>query len=187
MNFEMSKKIFTVATVFLITVTFIPAFPGTAAADDRRPDKGFHRKHQRGPALGIWRNPRIVQELELTTEQVKQLRDTDFAFREKRLALRAQLDSLRLQMDKAFSGDTVDHAGVLALAEKVSDVKGKLFRQKIEARLAFGKLLNADQIQKLKLNDMRRKKRGSYKGEKHFSWRHSDERPDLSLSSDSNT
>ncbi len=125
MNSKLSKKFGTGVMVLLITVCFIPAMAGAFAAGDGRQDKGFDRKDHHRPALGIWRNPQMVQELELTTEQVKQLRDADFTFREKRLALKAQLDSLRLQMDKAFSDDIVDDTAILSLAEKISDVKGK--------------------------------------------------------------
>ena len=186
MNSKLSKKFCTGAMVRLITVFFIPAIAGAFAPGDGRQGKGFDRKDHHRPVLGIWRDPQMIQALELTTGQVKQLRDADFTFREKRLALSAQLDSFHLKMDKAFSDDTVDSTGVLALAEKISDVKGKMFIQKIEARLAVRKLLNADQIQKLKLYDMHRKKQGRYQGEKHISWRHSVERPDfISLSDDS--
>ncbi len=176
MNSKLSKKFGTGVMVLLITVCFIPAMAGAFAAGDGRQDKGFDRKDHHRPALGIWRNPQMVQELELTTEQVKQLRDADFTFREKRLALKAQLDSLRLQMDKAFSDDLVDDKTVLSLAETVSDVKGKLFIQKIEARLAVGKLLNADQINKLKLYDMHPKKQSRKHGKKQISARHSIEK-----------
>jgi len=71
-------------------------------------------------------------------------------------------------MDKAFSEDVVDDTAVLSLAEKISDVKGKLFIQKIEARLAVGKLLNADQIKKLELLDRRQKKQGRKPGKKQI-------------------
>ncbi len=110
----------------------------------------------------------MIQKLELTTEQVKQLRDADFIFREKHLELKAQLEDYRLKMDKAFSDDIVD-SGILALAEKISDVKGKMFVQKIEARLAVGKLLNTDQIKKLRLYDMCPKKQLRGSGKKQIS------------------
>ena len=160
MNWKLSKTFGTGVMVLLITVCFIPAIAGASAPGDGRQDKGFDNKDHRQLALGIWRDPQMVQKLELTTEQVKQLRDADFVFREKHLELKAQLDSFRLQMDKAFSDDIVDNTAVLALAEKISDVKGKMFIQKIETRLAVGKLLNADQIKKLKLYDMHPKKQG---------------------------
>ena len=169
MNSKRSKKIGTCLVVLLITVCFIPAMAGAFAAGDGKHDKGFERKdHHRSP-LAIWRDPQIAHELELTTEQVKQLRDADFTFREKFLVLRSQLDRFHLKMDKAFSDDIVDNSGVLALAEKISDVKGKMFIQKIEARLAVGKLLNADQIQKLKLYEMHPKKKNRKYGRKQIS------------------
>ena len=128
----------------------------------------------------------MIQALELTPEQVKQLRDADFTFREKLLLLRSQLDGFHLEMDKAFSGDAVEDTAVRSLAEKISDVKGEMFIQKIEARLAVGKLLNAEQIQKLKLYEMHRKKQDRRQGEKHISWHRSVGRPDfMSLSDDS--
>ena len=92
----------------------------------------------------------MIQKLELTEGQIKKLRDADFSSREKRLDLKAQLDRLDLQMEKAFSADTADQKTVLKLAEKISDVRGRLFIQGIESRLAMAKILNADQMNKLK-------------------------------------
>lgn len=158
MNLKLSKKLVTGVAVLLITVCFILAIAGAFASEDGKHGKGFDMKDRHRPALGIWRDPQKVQKLELTAEQVKQLRDADFTFREKCLELKAQLDSLRLQMDKSFTEDVIDDTAVLSLADKITDVKGKLFIQKIEARLAVGKLLNADQINKLKLYDMQPKK-----------------------------
>jgi len=186
MNSKLSKKFCTGVIVLLITVCFIPAIAGAFAPGDGRQGKGFDRKDHHRSALGIWRDPQMVQELELTKEQVKQLRDADFTFREGRLALKAQLDSLHLKLDKAFSDDIVDNAAVLSLAEKISDVKGKLFIKDIESRLAIGKLLNAEQIKKLKLHNIHQKKQGRRQSEKHISGRHSVEKPDyISLSDDS--
>jgi len=185
MNSKLSKKIGTSVVVLLITVCFIPAMAGAFAPGDGRQDKGFDRKGHHRSALGFWRNPQMVQKLGLTSEQVKKVRDADFAFAQKRLVLKAQLDSLRLQMDKAFSNDVVDNAAVLSLAQKISDIKGKMFVQNIESRLALGKLLNADQIKKLKLHDMHQKRKGPRQGKKRISGHHSVERPDLiSLSND---
>ena len=166
MNWKLSKTFGTGVMVFLITVCLIPAIAGAFGPEDERQDKGFDRKDQHRPVLGIWRDPQMIQKLELTKEQVKQLRDADFTFREKRLGLKAQLDGLRLQMDKAFTNDVVDDTAVLSLAEKISGVKGKLFIQKIEARLEVGKLLNADQINKLELYEMQPKKQVRKHGKK---------------------
>ena len=124
MDSKLRKKIGTGLMISLITVCFIPAIVGAFGQGDGRHGKGFDRKAHHWSALGIWRNPQMVQDLSLTEEQVKQVRDADFAFREKRLALKAQLDSLRLKMDKAFSEDVVDDKAVLKTAQKISEVKG---------------------------------------------------------------
>jgi Spy/CpxP family protein refolding chaperone len=184
MKSKLSKKFGTGVIVLLITVCFIPAIAGAFAPGDERQDKGIDRKGHHRPVLGIWRNPQMVQKLELTTEQVKQVRDADFTFRERCLELKAQLGGFHLKMDKAFSDEVVDNAAVLSLAEKISDIKGKLFVQKIEARLTVGKLLNADQIKKLKLYDIHQKKRDLRKGKKHIFGRHSVERTDDKTISD---
>ena len=166
MNSNLSKKIGTGVFVLLITVCFIPAIAGAFAPGDGKHYRGLDSKGRHRNVLGIWRDPLMVQELGLTAEQVKKVRDADFAFREKGLSLKAQLDSLRLQMEKAFTEDVDDDKAVLSLAEKISDVKGKLFIQKIEARLAGKKLLNADQINQLKLYDMDKKKQDRKNGKK---------------------
>ncbi len=166
MNSKLSKKLGTGVIVLLITVCFIPAMAGAFAAGDGKHDRGIDGKGRPRNVLGIWRDPLMAQKLGLTAEQVKDLRDADFTFREKCLELKAQLDSLRLQMEKAFTDDVVDDKTVLSLADKISDVKGKLFIQKIEARLAGRKLLNADQINQLKLYNMQKKRQGRKYGKK---------------------
>jgi len=160
MNSRLGKKIGTGIMAFLIAICFIPAMAGAFAPGEGRQESGFHGEGHHRPALGIWRDSQMVQKLGLTEDQVKQIRDADFTFREKHLALKAQLDGLRLQMDKAFSQDVVDDTAVLKTAQAISDVEGKLFVKKIETLLTLGKILNADQIRKLKLHEMHQKRKG---------------------------
>ena len=169
MNSNLRQKFFTGAMVLLVTVFFIPAFAGAFTPGDCKPDKGFGMKRHHVSPLGIWRNPKMVQELGLTDEQVKGLREADFAHREKRLQLKSELDGLHLQMEKLFSADPVDEPDVLKLAQKISDLKGKLFVQKIESRLAVGKLLNADQLKKLEVFDLHHHAK---QGKKHGKRKH---------------
>jgi len=150
MNSNLRQKFFTVAMVFLVTVFFIPAFAGAFTPGQCKSEKGFGMKRHHGSLLGIWQNPKMVQELGFTDEQVKGLREADFAHREKRLQLKSELNGLHLEMEKLFSTNSVDEAKVLQVAQKISDLKGKLFVRKIESRLVVGKLLTADQLKKLK-------------------------------------
>ena len=166
MNTELRKKLGTrfmvlLITTSLITLCAIPTMAGMPAPAEPWQERGMDRPKHHRPALGIWRDPQIIQTLELSEKQVNQLRDADFTSREKQLELKAQLDRFRLQMDKAFSVDSVDDETVRQLAEKIAGVKGDLFVQDVESRLTVGKILSADQMDKLKLDRMDRKKKGS--------------------------
>ena len=166
MNTNAKKTIGAATAILLITVCFFPgiagAFPSGEAMGAKAdgPD-GYHR-----PPLGFWRNPQLVKELGLTDKKVKQVREADFSFREKHLALKYQLDGLRLQMDKAFSADTVDNAAVRQLAQKMADIRGQMLVQDVEAHLTLGELLNADQIDQLKKHEMSRQRHHQRPAEK---------------------
>ena len=183
MNTELIKKLgkgvmgLLISTAF-IAICAIPAMAGMPAPADTWQERGMDRQKHHQPALGIWRNPQMIQKLELSKKQVNQLREADFTSRKKQLELKAQLDSFRLQMDKAFSGDSVDDKAVRLLAEKIAGVKGDLFVQNVESRLTVGKILSADQMDKLKLHRMHHKKKGSCQGGKSISEHHSIESPD---------
>lgn len=100
-------------------------------------------------AFGVWQNPQAVQDLGLSAEQVKKLKEAEFASREKQLPLMSELDSLRLKMDQAFAAEPVDEKAVLELTEKISAVKGKLAVQRAEDKLALGKILTPEQMNKM--------------------------------------
>lgn len=169
MDAKYKKSVGAGVAILMITVFFIPVLanaipPGEAKHDRAGGKKGHHR-----PVLGIWQDPQLVEDLALTDEQIKQVREADFASREKHLALKAQLDSYRLQMRKAFSADTVDETAVRQLAQNIANIKGKSFVQEIESRLALGRILNEDQIKKLKSHAMQQKWNSRKHGKKRVS------------------
>ena len=157
--------------VLLITICFVPAMVGAFAQGNGEKGQGVYGKRQHHSPLGIWRNPQMVEKLQLTDQQVNQLRDLDFAHREKQQAFKAQLDSLRLQMDKAFTDDSVDKATVRQTAEKMADIKGSMFVEKIDSRLALEELLTADQVDLLEQYKMNRKRTGMQQGRKQMKGR----------------
>lgn len=168
MNSNPRQKLFTGTTVLFLLVCFIPAIAGAFTPDDCNRGKRFGMKRHHGSPLGIWRNPKMVQELRLTEQQVKKLRDADFANREKRLDVKSQLNGLHLQLEKLFSHDSVNAPDVLNVAQKISDLKGTLFVQKIESRLALEKLLTADQLKQLKTYRWNRHAGSGQCNEKHY-------------------
>ncbi len=149
-----------VATVFL-TVSIVPSAMGAPPWDGSRGQRGGDKRGQRQDRaiLGIWNSHQAIERLGLSEDQVQQLRDADFASREKRLALKTELDKLRLQMDKAFAQDGADQKTVRQLAQKVADTQGKMFVQKTEDRLSLESILTADQVQKME-RDTRYQRRG---------------------------
>ena len=151
MNSNFRQKFLTGAMVLLVTVFVIPGFAGAFTPGQCRPEKGFGMKKHHMSPLGIWKNPKMVQELGLTKKQVEGLKKADFAHREKCLELKSKLDGLHLELEKLFAAESMNEAKVLEVAQKISDLKGKLFVQRIESRLAVAKLLTADQVGKLKM------------------------------------
>jgi len=154
--------------VLFISICFVPAMAGAFAQGNGERGNRFDGKGQQRSLLGIWRNPQIVEKLQLTDPQVDQLRDLDFAHRERQQALKAQLDSLRLQMDKAMNGDNVDKASVRQTAQKIADVKGDMFVEKTETRLAFQDILTVEQTDMLQLDRMNTKRKGIQQGKKQM-------------------
>jgi Spy/CpxP family protein refolding chaperone len=138
------------AAVSLLVMGIGPSVAGASpksGAREYRSGKPWKRHHP--PALCIWKDQQAITQLEITEEQVQQLREADFAAREKRLALKTQLSRLRLQLDKAFSQETPDKKAIRQLAEKVAGIKGQMFVQKTEERLDLGSILTTEQIKQL--------------------------------------
>ncbi len=160
MNPKFNKIFGSFFIVLLITICLSPAMAESFPQKNPMPGMKFEQTGHHPPILGIWQNPKIVEKLELTKDQIKQLREEYFTFREKALGLKAGLDGLHLKMEKAFSNDIVDHEAVLKIANSIADIKGKLFINVIESRLMLGKLLNTDQMQELKLYIMNKKTHG---------------------------
>ncbi len=180
----MNKKAGIGVMVLLITICFVPAMAGAFAQGSGERGKGFDGKGQHRSHLGIWRNPQMVEKLQLTDQQVDQLRDLDFAHREKHQALKAQLDSFRLLMDKAFTDDNVDKASVRQTAEKMAEVKGSMFVEKIDSRLDLEEILTVDQIDNLKQYRINNIRKGMQPGQKQMKGRFRAESQDCRRLSD---
>jgi len=164
---RVSKRILApLMVIFFIAVGIVPAMAGPHGSSGAWQERGMSGKKHHRSALGIWRNPQLVQDLGLFEDQVSKLKDADFASREKRLGLEAQLETQRLQMDKVFSSDSVDSNAVRQHAKKIADIKGELFVQKIESRLTVGSILSADQVEKLRQLKMNQRNKGFCQGNK---------------------
>ncbi len=150
-----------ITMALLITVFLIPALAGAAKYGGGHGGGDFKMMGRHKSPCGIWKNTKMVSDLGLDEEQVQKLKDADFDFREKQLALSAQVKGLHLKMEKAYSEDTVVDSDVLGLAGKISDLRGKLYVNSVQSRLTVNKILTPEQRKKLQtLAQERRAKRG---------------------------
>jgi Spy/CpxP family protein refolding chaperone len=161
MKTAVSKKIGTVLMAILLSAALIPSAAdacrggksGRGGGSGYSMDcgmKGMRDGGRRGGShFGIWRNAQVVKNLGLSAEQVKQLKEADFAAREKALPLKAELDRLRLKMDQAFAAEPVDEKTVLDLTEQIAAVKGKMAVQRTEGKLTMKKILTQEQLDKM--------------------------------------
>lgn len=136
------------AIIFLLQTLFIPGDSMAMPPGEEPPPiramgpVGF-------PPLSFWRNDKIIETLKVTDDQGLKLKDADFSYREKKLALRAQLDQLHLKLEKAFSVPPPNKDTVMELAGKIADLQGKHFILDMEYRVTVDSILTPDQLKKL--------------------------------------
>ena len=159
------------ATVAIVTVLAFsaPAMAGNHGKGCNKQNKGVGLQNRPMNYSMLWEDPAAIKALGLSDEQVKKIKDLDFAFREKQLPLKADLDKYRLELKKGFATQPVDEASVLKTAKRIAGIKGEMFVQGTEHRLAVEKLLTPDQIQKIKQYKQQRSgKRGGPKGQGNY-------------------
>ena len=172
------------AMVLLITVCVVPAMAAAFGQGGWDKGQGVKGKGTHRSPMGIWRNSQMVENLSLTDAQVDQLRELDFQHREKQQAARAEMDSLRLEMDKAYTENNVDKTVVRRTAEKMADVRGRMFVERTEARLAVQDILTAEQVDKLQQYRMDYRGKGMRQGGKQMNGRGWGRNPDCPRWSD---
>jgi Spy/CpxP family protein refolding chaperone len=151
MKTSIKQNFFRIAIFLLIGFFLVPtvvfAFRGGPGKSER--GMGMPRKGMQGGSFFIWNNAKIVEELELSDEQIGKLKEADFAMKENHLELRSQLNRLNLELQKAFSEETVNDPEVLEMANKMAEIRSKMFMDRVEARLKMTKILTDDQYKKL--------------------------------------
>jgi len=168
MKTRLNKKIATAVLAGLLTVSLLPMTANACRRGGGQGQgggcamKGGQNGKHFGGALGIWKNTGTVKDLGLSADQVSKLKDADFAVREKQQALRAEMDSLYLKMEQAFSTDKVDEDAVRNLSKKIATVKGQMIEQRTETRLILRNLLTPEQHDKLR--SLRQNRRGAGQG-----------------------
>jgi len=151
MTTSIKQNFLKVAIFLLVGIFFVPAIASAFRHGDGKSERGMGMNMQtmQWTPFHVWNNPETVEELGLSDEQVGKLKEADFSMKENHLELRAQLNRLNLEMEKAFSEKTINDAQVLELANKMNEIRNQLFMDRVESRLKMTKILTAEQLEKL--------------------------------------
>ena len=104
----------------------------------------------RGGEPKWWKNPDLVQKLNLSDEQVKKL---DKIAQERQIQdvdLRADLRKQEIALESQMEKDPPDEAQVLAQVDKVTQARANLEKSHVEMMLAVRHVLTAEQAKKLR-------------------------------------
>ena len=99
----------------------------------------------------------LRQELGLTAEQESQLRSLRQEGRKAAIRRRADLRLARVELNEAMQSPSVDEGAVRAKAKQLADLRSAQFQASVETRLALGKILTPEQMEKLRAQRSERK------------------------------
>ncbi|MBU1098406.1 MAG: Spy/CpxP family protein refolding chaperone [Bacteroidetes bacterium] len=99
------------------------------------------------------RKGRLIQQLNLTTEQQKKIDDLRFNHQNKMIELKAQLQKNKLEMGKTIKSGNLNKSDYLALVNKNNDLKSAMNTSRAEMFLNIYSLL--DDEQKVKFTEMK--------------------------------
>lgn len=105
-----------------------------------------HGGHGRDPFYHILR---FAHALELTKDQVQQIKDNQFAFKKQRIELKAQHRIAHLELDKLVHSGNVDESAIRAVGDKLKQIKSQKIDGMIEAKIMLLKLLTDEQKKKI--------------------------------------
>jgi len=121
----------------ILVVVFI--FSGALMAGNGYRDKDC-REDWKGPGM-------IYKMLDLTDEQQSQIHDIHIKYQKQSIPLRADLQLARLDLRETFSENDNDKE-IKNAAEKVANIKQKLYLMKIEEKLEMRNVLTEEQLEK---------------------------------------
>jgi len=101
-------------------------------------------------ALGKWwKDSAIVNELQLTPEQISQLEKSFFDHRLKLITLNAALQVAETQLEALLDADRPEEAKVVAQIDQVTQARGNLEKQNALMMLGVRRVLSVEQWKKL--------------------------------------
>jgi Spy/CpxP family protein refolding chaperone len=93
-------------------------------------------------------NPKAAEELALTPEQVKTLKEQSEPARAEMETLRKELEQASVEQAKLLTGDSVDEEALMAAVEKTAAVRLKMAKLAMRQLLVVKKTLTPEQVAK---------------------------------------
>jgi Spy/CpxP family protein refolding chaperone len=98
----------------------------------------------------------MADELKLTDQQIEQFRSLRIQHEKEIIPLQADLKLAKLELREIMMKDKLDEKAALAKQDRISDIKARIARQKLQHTLDARKVLNDDQVkrwQKMRMHD----------------------------------
>lgn len=132
------------------TAAVATAMPGAGQGSDRGPRQGQHEGMKQGGGMqGCGMGMGMGMGLDLTAEQRDKLKDDRLARGKRLIALKAEAQTLKLDLREAESVEKLDLGKVESLANKLGQVKAKMIVERAKGRQFLLGLLTAEQKKNL--------------------------------------
>ena len=127
----------------------------------------FGPEGQGGPEA-IKAGPQIMANLDLTADQVKQLKEERIKKQKQMIKLRAELETLLVDLRSEASKDEADLSRVEILANHIGELRGKMTAARIKSVIYLRSILTPEQKRKMDLMELQFGGHGgpSHKGRK---------------------
>ena len=122
---------------------------GQAAPPNEPGRPPMERALRAGPPGRWWTNPAMVQKLELTTDQQKQIEALFQQNRVKLIDLNASVQKEEAILDPMLDADRPDESKVLVQIDRIAQARAELEKANARMLLGFRGVLNPDQWKKL--------------------------------------
>ena len=118
-----------------------------------------------GSRLGMprhqwWQNEKIVNELDLSEDQISKINKISQANRRQLIKLRSEIQLVTLDLEAVMDAKDFDLKKAKAIVDKIDKIRSQMGQQKMNGLLEIRNVLTQDQYLKLKL-------KGKQRGRKH--------------------
>ena len=138
-------------------------------------DGSMHMERHEGRGMGIvphgtwWKNPSMIQALNLSTDQQKRMDDIFLQSRIQLIHMHASLEEEQLKLEPLLNANPPDQNRALAQISKIADLRADLEKTDAKMLLSLRAVLTADQWTKLQAErHMRREDREMPRGLRNF-------------------